>query len=425
VRVYNFQIFDVNDFEKLQSFCRIIDKNHYGNCHLSGEIGEEFNLSSLSIESVINEELMLTIHKLQPDGFYLFFSPDGFQEALKDNDFIFNAKKVWILDEFEMFSSLTTWFLPWESEPPFELDTKNITSDPRKLVRDLSDRNIVTKNVAPWLLYSDDFILLSSNIFDIWKNEAAKKLAFTLPSEITKDKGDNINATIRGEQYHSLECFPLTSDNYKFSFVEIYNCAKWIYASPHESDSKHTLFNYHLALELSHSVIFPDSKTLEAALNNATLAYGLHLFDKSKETIKYLTELKKSLHEEVSRSSENTRGLVNGLWRDFIISIGVVALNFSSKANSISDIGLKTITLATALIILINYFVSVVSIYKINKIIENNRKDWHKILYGFINNDDFERLVSCPLKRGARIFWVVAFFIFIIYLGIAVTLFNI
>src|SRR5690606_27287850 len=107
---------------------------------------------------------------------------------------------------------------------------------------------------------------------------------------------------------------------------------------------KHTLLAYELGREwpedISWTKGFVDRGS--RALDAAKTAFHAHIRETSKDTLKSLGELRKTLTEEVSKTSQQTRELLSTLWRDFVIAItailGRAAFVLSGTASADSDI---------------------------------------------------------------------------------------
>lgn len=393
-----------------------------GKCVLSGNIGGDYDIQQVTLDELHNESINFVVKKVFSDGLFYFFCPEGLQKALEDTSFISSARAVWVSGEFSAFASWTTWYLPWSGSKPFEIGEWAGYRDPRRLVRDLSGRSLVPSDISPWLLRHPE-APDSSPILNTWRTVAARQLSYALPNEvISTDTG--LAIVVKGQRPRTIPLNHCTGNEWTSLFEALHETASWVYKVHQESDSKHTLLNYHLATEWPDGRPWPDNEPLQRILGNAGEAYRLHLQESSKELLKSLTELKKSLHDEVVRVSQGTCTLVTNLWRDFAIAAGVVALRFVTTTNTLSSVGLKLLSLATSVFILVSLFITMYSNRRFQNITERSREDWRKRLYGFIEETDFKELVDKPIVEGQKVYRRVAWLTGVIYVLIVLVLLN-
>lgn len=402
-------------------------QSNKGECLVTGSISGALDLQTIGLDGVQDESLNVVVKKTSQDGLYYFFTAEGLRDAFQDDDFVSNAREARIMADFPCFSSLTTWFLPWEQDIPKEIDEWKGHRDPRTLVRDLALKATVPNDILPWLLNTSIGPPNESHVLDTWKAGAARRLAYVLPSEIASvDR--SIVAIVKGQRSRSLMLGTYPDDRWLSLFDSLHAAAYWVYEL-HESDVKHALLNFQLALEWPDSEGWPESNFLTTALDNAKEAYRLHYYETSKELLKTHAELRKSLHDEVVRVNQNTRGLVTNLWRDFAIAAGVAALKFSTTKESLSGIGLKILSIATASFILLSLLMTLFSNGRFNKIAKDSRNYWRRKSYGFIEEKDFKELVDEPIAKGLRVYrWVagctsaiyLAIIAFLVYLALPI-----
>lgn len=393
-----------------------------GKCILSGSIGGNYDIQQVTLDELHNESVNFVVKKICTDGLFYFFYPEGLQKALEDKSFISSARTVWVSCEFSAFASWTTWYLPWSGSKPFEIDEWTGYRDPRRLVRDLSGRSSVPSDISPWLLRYPE-APDSSPILTTWKTAAARHLSYTLPNEIISlDTGLAIVA--KGPRPRILPLNDCGNNEWTSLFEALHETAYWVYRVHQESDSKHTLLNFHLATEWPDGKPWPDNEPLQRILGNAGEAYRLHLQESSKELLKSLTELKKSLHDEVVRVNQGTSALVTNLWRDFAIAAGVIALRFVTTTTALSSMGLKLLSIATSVFILVSLSITLYSNRRFRTITEHSREDWRNKLYGFIEEKEFNELVDKPIGDGQKVYHRVACLTGTIYVLIVLALLN-
>lgn len=430
-RILNASIQEQSTLDTLRSLDNALEAAGLGACSLSGEIRGEHDLKSVTLSALKGDKQQLRINKTQKNGSLYFFQLEGLASSLlQDSSFISRARKVRFAffdsasgqpKDFPPFATAATWFLPWRVDKSSIANEWKGLVDPRKLVRDLTNQpGVLPSDIRPWLLKELE-PPASSRVYETWKVAAANHLAYVLPLEITtSDAHGNKAVTVKGDRYRTIPVVSLSDSdsNWGTLFDELHACAKWVYETRQEADSKHTLLNYHLGLQWPDDTNWPDSLPLRKALSNARDAYRLHLLDSSKELLKSFTELRNSLHDEVNKVSENTRTLATTLWRDFAIAAGVVALQFVTGKDKLSPSGIRVLAIATSVFISISFLVTLGTNARFHRIARDSRKEWRDKLYSFINDKDFDDLVTQPITKGLRTYRFVALITALVYLVI-------
>ena len=402
---------------KIQDLHKALKDGELGSCHFFGDISEELEINELSYEDASDQEVTFQIKKKSSNGHFFFFRAESLFAAFNKSEFTLNARKVWVADTFNSFASWTTWFVPWGHNELEPLDGWQGLDNPRKIVRDLTDSSIVPGDIRPWLLFHDREPSKSA-VYDIWKIEAAKKLSRTLPLEIESNDATGIKACIKGERLTQCSYSSFTDEEWKSLFDILHRTANWVYGKSQEAESKINILNHHLSLESLTENPWPDNDSLERALTNAKQAWRLHLKENSKDLLKALTELKGSLQSEVERVNQNTRKIVNNLWRDFMIAIGVIMLRFITKSSQLPDFVFKWMIYSIFAYLIVSYSVTLYFNCRFNSISKLNRLNWRKRLYPFIDEEEYNEIVDTPIKKGLQTYREVAWFVAFLYLVI-------
>lgn len=396
-----------------------------GSCSMSGAIGGDHDITTVKLEDLAGDKQQVVINKMPVNGSFYFFQLEGLASALRDQSFVSEAREVKFAlfdrgrskaEAFPAFATVTAWYLPWGDYKPAITDEWKGLHEPRKLVHDLTASGTVPNDIRPWLLREPESPG-SSSVYKAWQTAAAKHLAFALPLEIKSLNGSTA-VTVKGDRYRTIRVATLDDEGWQHVFDDLHRCALWVYQAKEEAESKHTVLNYHLALQWSDDKEWPDRLLLEKALSNAESAYKFHLLESSKEFLKSLTELRNSLQAEVARVSENTRSLAANLWRDFAIAAGVAALQFVTGEGKLSPSGIRLVALATALFISISLTVALTTNWRFHGIAQNSRDEWRNRVYRFVSDKDFEELVAEPIRKGLWTYRFVAVATGFVYLVI-------
>lgn len=424
LRVFETRIQSEGVVELLKRFGELLSQKSFGNLLIEGDIIGEISLNELTLDKVENEEIRLVINKDENDFFY-FFSLHGFvQFLLKDND-LNEYDLIYINQDFESFSTFSNIYVSLSSFDKNSQEAKNTfkgLKDPRVLVKNRATNLCSTpKNVSSWFLteFSE-----ASQVLTAWKKIASFKLTLTLPLQLIDEDG-NLRAVFKDENYYSFGLKNKESTIWENVYHEIYDASFWIYKNKEEAESKHRLLNHQLAVEWSEAIEFPEGDKIARSLSNAKRAYDLHLHDSSKEVLKSLTDLRKTLFEEVERVKETTRSLSDKLWRDFAIALGVLVIRFVPNLSSIPDEYLNILAYGTAIFLIVSIMITILSNFFFNRSSKQNRKKWQERLFFYISKDEFDEIYESHVKNSIWTFRGVQTTVFIVYLILSSSLFLI
>lgn len=423
-RIYSTRIQTDEDVELLKSFDELLAQKSLGSLLIEGDIVGEVSLNELTLDRVENEEIRLVIEKGRNDFIY-FLSLQGFvQFLLLDND-LNEYNLIYINQEFESFSTYTNYYVSLRSFDENSQAAKNTfrgLKDPRVLVKNrATNLHSMPENVSSWFL--TEFSGASQVLIE-WKKIASFKLSLTLPLQLI-DEEKNLYAVFKDENYYSFEFKNKENDVWENLYNDIYKASYWIYKNKEEAESKHRLFNHQLAVEWSEENEFPEGSKIARSLSNAKRAYDLHLHDSSKEVLKSLTDLRKTLFEEVERVKETTRSLSDKLWRDFAMALGVLVIRFVPNLSSIPDEYLNILAYGTALFLFASILITVLSNFFFNRSSKKNRKKWQERLFFYISKDEFDEIYESHVKSSLWTFRGVQTTVFIVYLILSSSLFLI
>ncbi|MDP3589660.1 MAG: hypothetical protein Q8R54_03885, partial [Methylobacter sp.] len=142
------------------------------------------------------------------------------------------------------------------------------------------------------------------------------------------------------------------------------------------------------------------AERLAGALDSARLIYKAHLRSGSKDIIKALADLRKTLADEVQKLLQQSRDLSSAVWRDVVIAIGVVGVRFAMigvQANQV-NFGFALIYFVVALYIIVSYAITITTNNRFLNIVESSRESWRTKLYAFLDDNDYQTLAENPLS---------------------------
>lgn len=141
------------------------------------------------------------------------------------------------------------------------------------------------------------------------------------------------------------------------------------------------------------------------ALESAGLAYRAHVQQGSRETIKSLSDLRKTLVEEIGKVTQQTRDLSSGLWRDVAVAIVALAFRLSMDATKTTATPVYSVVLLlVATYIVVSQIVTVKSSRAFLKVAADARAQWRHKGYAYLSDAEFDALAGNPLTEARVIY---------------------
>lgn len=376
---------------------------NFGEVIALNDVDDELDLENPDLEAP-EGGLRIIFVKKNVDQIVSLFTIEGLEALLAKPNSLAKIRKILIAEPCADFMTETCAFEFWDSEqraiPP---DAEQLIVSPRKIVKDLGG-GCVPVSLGPFLLKDDP--PSSSTVFDLWKTYSARYLYLSLVNEAWEEDG-RIYVTLVGPRKRKVE-FEIDRVNRARDFQAVHDCAKWIYASGRDVEVKHTLFTYELAREWPADSSLTSEFSLRGpfALEAAKTSFFSHIRETSKDTLKSLSDLRKSLGEDVAKVVQQTREVLSTLWKDFAIAVtalfGKAALG-SGKAAA-DPVALKFALIGTAVFLLYSFGHAINANRRFAQIAKENRIEWRRKLYGFLPEDDLRVLSDKPLEQAAEVY---------------------
>ena len=349
-----------------------------------GREGERFRLS------LIFESPIITPH---------IFTPEGWGSLLTDEEALSHVQTIRLAFIKTGFDTKAFSVEPWLNDPTaVDPQGKSNVSDisPRRQVRSQSPLLLAPARIEPWLLAVP--VYEQNSAIHIWQKVSAQMIARSLTNELYKD-AEVAKVVLSGQPPHKLELGIFQSDNIPFTALQ--EAATWVYLEGEDVEVRHTFLSSELARAWTPNVSFCEglAERLSSALDSARLLYKAHLRSGSKDIIKALADLRKTLADEVQKLLQQSRDLSSAVWRDVAIAIGVIGVRFamdSVKANQTSS-GFALIYFAVALYICVSYAITVATNTRFLDIVDASRQSWRTKLYAFLDDNDYQILAETPL----------------------------
>jgi hypothetical protein len=328
------------------------------------------------------------------------FTPEGWRSLLLDEETLIHAQTIRLAFIETGFDTKAFSVEPWLDDPiAVDTEVKKNVSDisPRRQVRCQSPLLLAPIRIEPWILVGS--ISKHCSAISIWQEISAQMIAMSLTNELYKD-GEVSKAILSGQPPRKLDLGIFQPNNTPFNALQ--EAATWVYLEGEDVEVRHTFLSSELARAWTPNIPFCEglAARLAGALDSARLIYKAHLRSGSKDIIKALADLRKTLTDEVQKLLQQSRDLSSAVWRDVVIAIGVVGVRFamdSVKANQVTH-GFALIYFAVALYISVSYAITVATNTRFLDIVEASRQSWRTKLYAFLDDNDYQTLAENPLS---------------------------
>jgi hypothetical protein len=363
-------------------------------CEETLSLGWDFTLedSSESECSIaqIGEDLepyRLRINKPVPDAGVRYLTNAGFNAWLKEATAIGKAEvsRLSRLSYTKGFA-VAPWGVTAIHVPEAALKS------PRALVRESTSRRVAPADIRPWLLTETSMILWDDEVFRLWAQHATTSLAHSLASEIDPDGALVFGGSPRIKlDAPTMRLAGTWNDD---SFAALQAAGRWVFENDRETETRHKL----LAIEIARSSPVRREAAMLAecaqqVLEGARLAFQLGLEDISRDTLKALADLRKSLGDEAAKLADSTRQLAASVAAAIFIGLALFAAKIGTTAPKI---------LIEALAFVVTGYVAVVILTNIQFVLlqRSIREEWRGRLYRFLSTSDYESMVLKPARRA-------------------------
>lgn len=361
---------------------------------------ELLDVGSLTFEVISGREVRLEISKPWKDGVAYFFTEEGFSRELKNSQFTGTISLAFIAADFEPFRSAGCKFDMWSAFAPKPDLVPVVRTSPKKYVRDIGV-NVLPSCAEFWI--ADGDAPRKSAVYDHWSEAAAQLLPLMIVNEVWSLDG-KLLVTVKGPRKRELECQREMALS-EAGFRSLSEAVKWVYENPREIEVKHTLLTNEICREWPPEVnILGVGITIiiAEALESSKRAYQAHVHEKTKDMLKALADLRKSISEETARTSQQTRDLIAGLWRDFVVAIGAIGLRLASGQSG-GALALSTATrlfmIGIAMFLVVSVALTFINNYKLRRSGSMGREVWHQKIHDVLSSKDFSDLTRVPLHE--------------------------
>lgn len=338
--------------------------------------------------------ITITVVKPIEDGFRCFFFQDSLNKYLTGRS-LAPALFVADLPPEGAFRARGLDVASWIEGAPLNSPPEPVPINPSKLVIDHVPEREVPRDLAPWMLLTPP--AAHSLAFEVWRALAARRLLSGLVSSAFLEDG------VVWLQASGPPIYRVRADDSAIAQAwEILNeTAAWVFLSGSDIEARHRLFSGELARAGRPGQDF--SNTLTRAFEAAKVAYEAHVQSASRETLKALADLRKTVIEETQRVTQRTQDMASGLGRDLAASAAPFALKILADAGKVS-----TPLVSASFYFAVSAFVAVSFAlqWRINNAFlcsqKASRLRWMQTLYTYISTKEREEIADTPIEQAMK-----------------------
>ncbi|SEN05304.1 hypothetical protein SAMN02800694_2619 [Luteibacter sp. UNCMF331Sha3.1] len=336
----------------------------------------------------------LSLTKPAPDGIPQLLTLKGFDDLLAD---IGERAIIHVAALAAPFETLATVFVPWDADaqaaPPLPSP-----KSPRNLVREYSDVRLAPATIGLWLLRQPMW-LERDPVFRRWATLATRQCLLAIGNEL---QDSPLSIVFKGPPRGVMLAPDVNANVDETLFTAVQASAQWVYEAPTETEMRHPLLSAEIARFSSvDGKLQADPAIFRPALDGARLAYDLGLSKLSSDTLKMLTDLRKSVLDEATKVSDSSRQLVASVATTLSVGVGLVAAKIGANADG-------RIVGVVAVIATVYVFSIVWAGFRALDLQDNIRDQWKSRTYGFISQESYDDLVEYPAKKAAAAYRSVA-----------------
>jgi hypothetical protein len=365
-------------------------------------INDARDLVSTDLTELAPLKLRIVLDIAQPDHVAQLATVSGLTRLLATPDALDGLSIIRLLGA-EPVVTLGPAIEPWTSDGAAISAPKTRYPTPRRFARTVAGEVRPPAKIEPWIIEGD--LDRSDVAFLAWRDAAALAIARSLVSEVYQADG-KAQVVLAGKPTRRIAFGDLTIEATGFSMLQ--QAARWIFVEGPDAELRHTFLVHELARAWEGEEDFGSGlvKRLPQALESASLTYRAHVQDGSRETIKCLADMRKTLAEEIAKVTQQTRDLAAGLWRDVAVAIVTIAFRFSMDAAK----GIEARPVFSIIFILVAFYVAISQTVAVSsnraflKVAEQARDEWRLMGYAYLSDKEFAKLAGTPLREARAVY---------------------
>lgn len=341
-------------------------------------------------------EVVITVEKPAADGCALFVFQSGIPDYLTQRT-VFPRLAIVDLNSAQAFRARGLEVASWDLTQPVSSPESSLGPiDPTRYVRDFVPEREVVTDLNPWMLATAPAV--SSPAYQAWEAVAARRLLGGLVSRAWLEDGKVWLQAAAQPPIYRIKADDPALPSARSRLTE---AATWVFLSGTDIEARHLLFSGELARASRPQQDL--ATTLDQALEAAKAAYEAHVQSSSRETLKALADLRKTVIDETQKVAQRAQDLAATLWRDLAVSAAPFVLKVLGDATKTA--GPLTSSLfyfAAAIFVGLSFALQ----WRINGAFfrsqASSRRSWMQSLYNYISVREREEIAETPIEQAMK-----------------------
>lgn len=279
----------------------------------------------------------------------------------------------------------------WQADATLPSVLEPLPINPRKLVADHVPAREIPEDLSPWVLTTAPVV--QSPAFQSWSKMAARRLLGGLVSSAFSE-GSDVWFQVSGPPIFKIRA---DDPDIGSQLQLLTEAVTWVYLSGFDIEARHRLFSGELARGDRLGQAFADS--LARGLDSAKIAYEAHVHSASRETLKALADLRKTVIEEAQKVTQRTQDMTAGLARDLAVSAAPFILKILGDAGKAATAPIAAgFYFAAAAFIALSFGLQ----WRINAAFmasqKASRQRWMQTLFTYISNKERDEIAEQPIE---------------------------
>lgn len=309
------------------------------------------------------------------------------------------------------FESEATRFVSWGSlvEPR---KPAPLRKNPRDIVREGAEVRLTPSDLRPWLLSEGEASTLwVERAFSEWAALSAAALTRSIASEVIGPQLVVFHGPPRSRQ--PLTPANLAADLGADGFSALQHLASWVFEEPTTTEQRHALLASEIARVLPTGLLFAGALKEAGldALDGARLAFQLSQTEISRDALRAQADLRKAVGDDTGKVADSTRTLAGALTLAMATGLGLIVTRATSST--------QAEVMGWAAGIAAIYLFAVAGsgwLYLQNQ--ADLRKQWRRRFYRFLPKDDYDAMVTKPVRNAELPYHIIGFVAVIVALGL-------
>lgn len=300
------------------------------------------------------------------------------------------------LQPSEAFAARALDVVPWDlSNDPGPAATLMPSIDPTRFVRDFVPEREVVQDLSPWILLTPP--ASRSSLFDAWEKVAVRRLLAGLVSRAWVEEGSVWLQASGPPIFRVRADDPILID----ARGSLTQAVQWVFLSGADLEVRHLLFAGELARAVRRNQTF--AATVDRALEAARAAYEAHVQSASRETLKILGDLRKTVIEETQKVAQRAQDLTSTLWRDVAVFALPFVLKILGDTGRVANVQIEAFFyFGAAAVICVSFVLQTLINRSFFASQRSSRQSWMQTLYSYISDRERQEIADAPIDQAMR-----------------------